>query len=361
VSTEFWFCDGGRTSETTAAAARRHEEAGWDGYAVGDNHAFAPDPYPLLGAAAAVTSTLKLGTWVTNAATRNAAVAAASIGAVQTESGGRAYLGIARGDSPLAHLGLAPTSPNEFEHYLRQVQSYLRGEHVDPLTTASGTRAVAADGHNVLPEEGRPTENKMLWIDGSVPKVPVDVAASGPKVIQLAARVADRITFAVSASTERLLWAMDLANQELDAIGRPREDVRFGAVLPIIVAPTREEARQTVGSSVAGFMRFNVMHGTPNGPLSDAARKTLTEVHDKYHMSDHVKIEAEHAQGLPAEVVDDFAIAGPVDYCVERLQALIDIGITKFNITNSAFRSDDPLAGQESHRLLAAEVLPALR
>src|SRR3989442_12660104 len=115
MTLEIWLGDAGRADEQTAEAARRIEDEGWDGFALGDSHVFAPDPYPLLGAAAAATSQLKLGTWVTNPVTRHPAITASSIGAVQSESGGRAYLGIARGDSPLAHLGLKPSSPKAFE------------------------------------------------------------------------------------------------------------------------------------------------------------------------------------------------------------------------------------------------------
>ena len=45
-------------------------------------------------------------------------------------SNGRAVLGIGRGDSALAHLGRAPARLAQFERYLRQLQTYLRGEAV---------------------------------------------------------------------------------------------------------------------------------------------------------------------------------------------------------------------------------------
>ena len=55
---------------------------------------------------------------------------ATAITSVQRVSNGRAYLGIGRGDSALAHLGRAPGKVGHFESYLRQLQAYLSGEPV---------------------------------------------------------------------------------------------------------------------------------------------------------------------------------------------------------------------------------------
>ena len=41
-----------------------------------------------------------------------------------------------------------------------------------------------------------------------MPRVPIEIAATGPKVIELAARRADRICFAVGANPSRLVDCM---------------------------------------------------------------------------------------------------------------------------------------------------------
>jgi 5,10-methylenetetrahydromethanopterin reductase len=362
VGVEVWISDGGRAGVRTSDTARRIEDEGWDGYSLGDSHVFAPDPYPLLGAAATATSTLKLGTWVTNPVTRHAAITAASIGAVQSESRGRAHLGIARGDSPLAYLGLSPSSPKAFEQYLAQVQAYLRGESVDHGSSSGGIGAVsgALVDSNVLSKDGRPTENRLRWVEQAGPKVPVDVAASGPRVIELAARVADRITFAVGADPERLQWAIDIASKQLATAGRGGE-VGLGACVQVVVAPTRAAGRESVSGAVASYARFAVMHGTVNGPVSTATRKALESVHQNYNMKDHSLEGATHGRGLPDEMVDAFAISGPVEHCIERLRAMIDLGLTRLLLFHGAFRTTDPEARKKADHLLATEVLPALR
>lgn len=66
------------------------------------------DPCVVLAMAASATSRLGLGTDVTNCVTRHAAAPACAIVSVDRISGGRAVLGIGRGDAALAHLGRAP-------------------------------------------------------------------------------------------------------------------------------------------------------------------------------------------------------------------------------------------------------------
>src|SRR3954470_13399758 len=115
---------------SVAAFARRAEEDGWDGLLLADSQNISGDCFTALGLAAAVTEWLGLGTGVTNPVTRHPAVMAAAIASVQEASGGRAVLGIGRGDSSLAHLGLAPASVAHLGRYVEALRAYLRGEEV---------------------------------------------------------------------------------------------------------------------------------------------------------------------------------------------------------------------------------------
>src|SRR4051794_23740126 len=95
-----------------------------------DSQNLAGDPYVSLALAARETSALHLGTGVTNPATRHPAAAAAAIASVHVASGGRAHFGVGRGDSALAHLGMAPAPIAELERFVRITRAYLRGEAV---------------------------------------------------------------------------------------------------------------------------------------------------------------------------------------------------------------------------------------
>ena len=101
---EIWRA-GGAESSTSPDAARRVEDAGWDGQMFMDSQSLCADPLVRMGAWATATTRLKLSTGVTNPLTRHPAVIAASIATVQSMSGGRAVLGIGRGDSALNGRG----------------------------------------------------------------------------------------------------------------------------------------------------------------------------------------------------------------------------------------------------------------
>jgi 5,10-methylenetetrahydromethanopterin reductase len=345
VTLEIWSA-GASSPGRVGDMARRLEEQGWDGLALVDSQNLAPDPYVLLGLAAASTSRLGLATGVTNPVTRHPAAAATAAATVQAASGGRFVLGIGRGDSSLAHLGLAPASPPAFETYLSRLQGYLRGEEV-PFTD-DGAAPVSTLGL-----AGGPSASRIHWIGAAGSKVPVDVAATGPKVIRAAARHADRVTFAVGASVERLRWAMEVFLSE-------RSNKPVGAYVPVIVNPSRDAARELIRGGVASFARFSVMHGQVVGPADEGSREALAEVHHAYDMNRHFTHGSPQSRGLPAEVIDQFGVAGPAAYCVERLSELVELGLTKLVLLGGGIGMDRD-AHRLSQRLLTEEVLPKLR
>ena len=208
MTVEFWTMGAGRPgrpgsdvfSGTRQAIAA--EKIGYDGIAYVDSQNLSGDCYVALALAAEATSSIKLGTGVTNSFTRHAAATASAIASIQMESGGRAYLGVGRGDSALAHLGRAPHSVAEFENYLEQLQHYLSGNEVE-FEDVSDLRSLGLAQHS--------NSSLISWISRIEPKVPVDVAATGPRVIAAAARHADRISLNVGADIERVKWGMDVA------------------------------------------------------------------------------------------------------------------------------------------------------
>ena len=100
--------------------AARIERDRWYGMFMPDTQSVLGDAYVALAAAANATSTMRLGTGMTN--TRllvPTAVAASAIATVQRLSGRHAIFRIDSGDASLAHLGLAPASIYAvFEEYL---------------------------------------------------------------------------------------------------------------------------------------------------------------------------------------------------------------------------------------------------
>lgn len=92
--------------------ARQAEAAGFEALYVADHPGSGAAPHVALAAAAAVTSTLKLGAYVVNAGVREPMLLAADVATLDVVSGGRAILGIGAGHTPAEWLGVGKVRPD---------------------------------------------------------------------------------------------------------------------------------------------------------------------------------------------------------------------------------------------------------
>src|SRR5215831_6657951 len=86
-----------RSAEEWTAKARRIESLGFSTLLMPDGLRYVPAPVPALAAAAAVTSTLRVGTYVLANDFRNPVLVAKDAATVDLVSGGRFELGIGAG------------------------------------------------------------------------------------------------------------------------------------------------------------------------------------------------------------------------------------------------------------------------
>lgn len=313
------------------------EAAGWDGIYLADTQNLAADVHVSLGLMATATERLRLVTGVTNPVTRHPAVTATAIATVHAASGGRAVLGIGRGDSSLGYLGRRPAPVDVFETYLVQVRGFLHGEEVE-----------LDDG---------PSRNR--WIsEYDLAPVPIDVAATGPRVIALAARLADRITFGLGADPIRLREAVALARSEREAAGLDPASLSIGAYVNTVANPDVDVAREVVRGGAASFAHFSGMAGAPKQAGRDGA--IFEAIGSGYDMEGHGAAGSSHAASLPDDFLDRFAVAGPAEHCVSRLSALVEAGAERLVVVPGS-RDADPSAIFANLSTLAAEVLPQLR
>ena len=115
------------TIERTLALTRQAEAAGFDYGWLFDSHVLWRDPYPLLTLMAGATERMRLGTCVTNPATREPSVTASSLAVLDEVSGGRMDLGIGRGDSARRVLGKPPITMATLEEAIRVIRALVEG------------------------------------------------------------------------------------------------------------------------------------------------------------------------------------------------------------------------------------------
>ena len=259
------------------------EAAGWDGQMFMDSQSLGADPWVLMGAWAIVTERLKLATGVTNPVTRHLAVTAGSAASVQAVSGGRAVLGLGRGDSALAYLGRGLVRLSAFERALGDLQKLLRGEEIAFESNAIDD----APSLDTMSLGARPEGMALRWLPPGLPKVPLDVAATGPRVIEMSAPVAERVTFSVGAIPERIEWAVGLARAARGARGLSDAGVSYGAQVVVVCHTDANTALEVATGFCAPLARFQVIQGRVAGPQSTVDAENFDAIRRTYDMTTH--------------------------------------------------------------------------
>ena len=333
--------------------ARRMEAGGWDGLAVGEAHGLLPDPYAALALAASATTRLKVGTAVA-VPLRHPMLAASGMATVQAVAGGRAGFSIGRGDGAMKVLQRKPMPVAEFETYLSRLQGFLRGDDVE----IDGAAASMA---------------RLGTIDPSldIARPPVNVAATGPRMIALAARLADGISFSVGDDRDRLRQSIQLAHEACDAAGRDADELTLGCYVQMAVCASGDEARarEAIRGLVMTHSRFSGFEGRalPEVAAGDERpiQRSLDAMEGVLRSSSGGTARREGARPgelefYPRDAVDDafidrFAIVGDPDHCAERLQGILDLGIRRVYIGTRSVGVD---LDERNTELIGREVLP---
>lgn len=322
-----------------ARLASRMEQLGFQSVLFTDSQNLCPEVWSQLALAAQATQCIHLGPGVTNPVTRDPALTACAAVTLQAESDGRARLCLGRGDSAVQRIGRREQPVAAFATYLEALQAYLRGESVD--------------------RDGFPSRLEYLAALGELPKVPVEVMATGPRVIELAARLADRICFAVGADPEFLASRLALARAAAEAAGRDPQTLRLGAMLNCVVHDDLATARQALRGGAASFARFSSFRGNDTRALPAPLREAVAHLEEHYDMRHHTRADAAHTRGLSDAFLDWFGVAGPTERVVSRFRKLADLGLDFAYVVPGSTGADRAVVSA-SLRSLASAVLPAV-
>jgi 5,10-methylenetetrahydromethanopterin reductase len=338
-STRFWRMGATPVPATEiGAVARVLEQAGWDGLALGEAHGLLPDPYVLLGVAAASTSTLGLGTSVA-VPLRHPLLAADAMATVHALSGGRARFAIGRGDGAMKVLQREPMAVAEFEDYLRALQGYLRREEVEFDGAVSSM-------------------SRLDDIDPSLAllRPEVSVAATGPRMIAAAARWADGIDFSVGADATRLRACMDRAREACEAVGRDPSTLALGCYLQVAVTDGDDGAAEAIRGLVITHARFS---GNFSSEAAEVMERVLTAPRGGVGRSGRPgELAFYPKEALPMEDVKRFGIIGPAAECAERLGEIVELGLANVYIGTRAVGVD---LDEENAMRIGHELLPSVR
>jgi 5,10-methylenetetrahydromethanopterin reductase len=261
---------------------------------------------------------------------------ASSFATLHHVSGGRAHIGVGRGDTALELVGIKPPSAGRFGMLLGELQAYLRGDTVD------------VDGF----------QSRISWLPvRGESKVPVDVFGSGPQVIDVGARLGDKLTVAVGAEPERIEWAVGTARGARRAAGLDPETIDIGAFVVVGAGADQRALDELVRGNASISAHFQ------RGVASSLSRSDATvveEVTSRYDNYHHGLEHAAQAEVIPADFLNRFCVIGSPDSCTERLCRLVELGLSHLVIVGGS-REIDTNVRERSDHLVAKEVLPAVQ
>src|SRR5258708_9940940 len=295
------------SAERIVGLTRQAESIGFEYGWIFDSHVLWKEPYPLLTLMAANTQRMRLGTCVTNPATRDLAVTASLFATLNLISGNRMELGIGRGDSSRRVMGKKPVSWSQLESSVKEFRDLTAGNEVQ--------------------HDGQPT--RITWAKNS-PRV--WIAGYGPKVLHMAGRVADGIILQF-ADPALISWCMGFVKEGARAAGRDPSSIEVIAAAPVWVSNDLRVARERVRWFPA-LVSNHVMDLIRQYKPEDLPPTLTSFVQDRggYDYQHHCEVDSHNAKFVSDEVIKRFCLIGPAEAHRQKLRALADAGVTQFNI-----------------------------
>ena len=289
--------------ERLREAARVCEDGGLASFWVADQR-WMRDVYVSLTDVAARTTTIFLGTRVTDPFIRHPALTAVAMATLDEASGGRAILGIGAGGSGFRQLGISRTKPAlAVRESIEVIRRLWRGEEFE--------------FHGEI----------VRWNRGALefrcrPDIPIVIAARGPYLLELAGEMADAAIVASGVSAGGVEWARQRIAKGERKAGRAVGSTELMHMTYISINHRAEVARQTVKRALVGTV-------VGSHPTYDFLKANGLEIPGDLfdYLDSGGQAPARIIELIPDAFVDKLAIAGSVDDCAVQLQSLLDVGI----------------------------------
>jgi probable F420-dependent oxidoreductase len=286
------------------ACFKAAEDAGFTDVWFGDSHLIWHEVGPYLTAAAMATRRMRVGPLVSNPVTRHPTVVASALATLGQLFEGRAVLGVGRGDSAVRTLGLAPMKLGEFREAVRAMRALCRGEEA----VLHGSRV------------------RLPWL---TVRVPVLVAAYGPRVLELAGAEGDGVIVQLAAPSV-VEWAAGHARRGLAGAGRSPAGFEVVAAAPTYVSDDRARALDRVRgfpATVSNHVKDLLRHHRPD-ELPAELVEGMAGVRD-YDYARHGHADAPHTRSVTDAMAERLALVGTAAEVRDRVARLAAAGTTQ--------------------------------
>jgi 5,10-methylenetetrahydromethanopterin reductase len=287
------------------------ERAGFDGAGILDSQMLSRDTFVILGQAATRTSRMALFPAVTNPFTRHASVLAGGIQTVEELAPGRVKFVIGTGYTSASTIGRKPATLAEMRACIATVKALLAGASVD----FGGT------GGRLGFSAGRP--------------IPVLMAASGPKAIELAGEIADGALLLVGFNRGIVERALEYLERGAKRSGRRLSDLEIIWAARVGTAPTMAAARRAARPTAVhwGVLRWGGHWLEPAGvrlpklDIPDAVYQVYPDLSHAHDWEAAIRATSFVPDDVVGELCDALGLVGTPEHCANRLLEMDKLGV----------------------------------
>jgi F420-dependent oxidoreductase-like protein len=322
----------GMSAQDQLQVVQEAERLGYD--SVWAAEAYGSDAATVLGWLAAQTTTIKIGSAIFQMPGRSPALTAMTAATLDELSGGRMILGIGSSGPQVAEGWHG-------QRFVRQLQRTR--EYVEVVRIALSRQRVEYHGEMIeLPLPDGPGKPLKLTIGPVQERIPIYLAAIGPKNTALAGEIADG-WIPTFFSPEHVGELRALLEEGAARSGRSLDEFVIAPMVSSFVSDDREFARNLMRPVLALYIGgmgsreqnfYNKLVGRYG--FGDAAR----EIQDLYLAGRR----EEAGAAIPDELIDMVSLCGPRDVVRDRLAAFRQAGVGTLLITPMAFQTEERIA-----------------
>ncbi|HSD79222.1 MAG TPA: LLM class F420-dependent oxidoreductase [Solirubrobacteraceae bacterium] len=321
----------GLTREDQLEIVREAERLGYD--SVWTAEAYGSDAATILGWIAGQTSRIRIGSAIFQMPARSPAMTAMTAATLDQLSDGRMLLGI----------GSSGPQVSEGWHGVRFGRQLQRTrEYIEVVRKALARERLEYHGETIeLPLPDGPGKALKLTIAPVQDRIPIYLAAIGPKNTALAGEIADG-WIPTLLSPEHLPELRASLEEGAARAGRSLDDFDIAPTVNVMITDDREAARDATRPFVAlyvggmGSRKQNFYNQLMRRYGFEAAAKEVQDLYLEGRREDAMA-------ALPDELLDAVSLIGPRDVVTERLRVYRDAGVGTLGVTPMAFTKDERL------------------
>ncbi len=319
--------------------AKRAEGYGFSHAWTFDSHLLWEEPFVIYSRILNETHKLHVGPMVTNPATRDWTVTGSLFATLNEMYGNRTICGIGRGDSAVRVINGKPVKLAELREAIGVIRALANGEAAD------------YKGNSL----------RLPWNPDS--RLPIWVAAYGPKALALAGEVGDGFILQL-ADPDITAWSIAAVRNAAEAAGRDPDAVTICVAAPAYVTEDLAHGRDQCrwfGGMVGNHVADIVARYGADGAGVPRALTDYIAGRESYDYNDHGRAGNTHTAFVPDEIVDRFCLIGPPATQIARLQELAGLGVDQFALYLQHDDKDATLASYGQHVIPAVNAREAAK